>query len=183
MVNIMTLSGRIVGLLLAPGFDFAQITRLLEDLRLRDADILLVGNRESEDVAIPGGRAELLKPDTIVSRVDARDFDALIIPGGTVQGLAMDGRVLTLLLGLQEDRKPIAAYGNGPLALAAAGLLVDRRVAAPPGIRETLTEAGADYVDQELVVDHKLVTSRTVDEITHFVEALALLLEPVRSMR
>ncbi len=184
MVDIMTLSGRTLGLLLAPGFDFQQDSRLIEDLRLRDADILIVGAGKTAEHSIAGSRGDLIKPDAVISEVDAGDLDALIITGGgSVHSLAMDVRVLTLLLGAQAESRPVAAFGNGPLVLAASGLLVDRRVAAPVELRETLIKAGAQYMEQELVVDHKLVTACTIDEITHFVEAIALLLEPVTTLK
>lgn len=184
MVDIMTLGGRYIGVLLGPGFDNQQVSRLVQDLRLRDAEVRLIGLGEARNVAVASNRGDLLKPDSILSEVTPSDFDALIVPGGSsASRLASDERVLTLLLGIQAENKPVAAFGNGQLVLAASGLLASRRVAAPPEIREALSEAGAEYIDQELVADHKLVTSRTVEEITHFVEALALLLEPATSVR
>lgn len=184
MVDIMTLSGRTLGLLLAPGYDFQQVTRLVQDLRLRDAELLLIGTGETENVAIAGSRGDLIKPDLVLSNISASSMDALIIPGGgSVPRLAADGRVLTLLLEIQSQSKPVAAYGNGPLVLVASGLLADRRVAGIAAIKEELIAAGARYLDKELVVDHKLVTARSVEEITHFVEAVALLLEPAKTLR
>lgn len=183
MVDIMTLSGRVIGLLLAPGFNFQEVSRLVQDLCLRDAQVRVIGIGETRNIAIASSRGDLLKPDTTITEVTPADFDALIVPGGgSANRLAADERVLTLLLGVQADSKPVAAYGNGQVVLAASGLLASRRVAAPPEIKDDLSEAGAEYIDQELVVDHKLVTSRTMEEITHFVEALALLLEPATSM-
>lgn len=183
MVDIMALSGRTIGLLLGPGFDYQQVSRLKQDLRLRDASVLIVGTGETRNVAIVSSRGDLVKPDSTLSEVSPEDFDALIVPGGgSVKTLASNEQVLTLILGVQAENKPVAAFGNGQLVLAASGLLADRRVAAPPEIKEALVKAGGEYVDRELVVDHKLVTSRTVEEITHFVEALALLLEPAASM-
>ena len=64
-----------------------------------------------------------------------------------------------------------------------AGLLAGRRVTGADSIRARMNEANAVFIDQDVVVDHKLVTARATDDVTHFLEAITLLLEPVTFLR
>lgn len=182
-VIAMKLKGRTVGITVAPGFDDTQVVEAAQLLRKRGAKVVIISTGESEVVAVAGMRGSLLKPDTVISKSHPSDFDAIIIPGGDAPArLKADVRVLTLLLGMSSQQKPLGAVFNGPVVLAAAGLLSERRVTGDSAIKGELENAGARFVSQGVVVDHNLVTCGTESDLTHFVDAVLFLLEPATTL-
>lgn len=168
-----------IGLLVAPGFDDSQVLRIARLLQGRGATVKVIGVGENASLAVYGSSGSLLKPDVTPEGLGAGDLDALIIPSRKTQNdLIADEKVLTLLIVVNALAKPVGAVGNGQLVMAAAGLLSGKRVTGDAGIREKLEEAGANYVDQELVVDRNLVTARDGGELDHFIDVIAFLLEP-----
>ncbi len=171
----MTLSGRTIGLYLTPGYDARLVVRLEKGLRRRGAKAVLVGSDDREPMGIP----TISLADTAVE-----DMDALVIPAySTSEPPAGDEKILTLLIVMQNSRKPVGAIGNAPIVLAAAGLLAGRRVTGADSIRDRMDDANAVFIDQDVVVDHKLVTARVTDDVSHFLEAVTLLLEPAATRR
>lgn len=184
MVNIMALSGRTVGIVIAPGFDDKQAARVMQELRLRDARMNLIGTGETTAVAMAGNSGALIKPDITLSEAAADDLDAIIIIGGkSIERLTLDEKVMTLLVAMQQLGKPVAALGNGPLAAVAAGIATGRRVAGNDSLRDQASKADAEYTESELAVDHKLITAKDIEDLTSFMEAIALLMEPATTLR
>lgn len=178
-VSAMALNSRNIGVLIAPGYDEPQLSRVTQMLCLKGASVQLISNVDNRSVVVPGGRGSLVMVDRILEDVDAADMDGLVITGGeSIDRLASDEKVLTLMLRLQLANKPIAASGNGSLVMAAAGLVAGRRVTGAAGIKKKINEAGGSYQDQKLVVDHNLVTAFSDIEVKHLVEAMVFLLEP-----
>lgn len=180
----MNLKSKTVGIVVGPGFDDAQVVKTAQILRQRQARVIVISAAESEAVAIAGRQASLLKPDISLASLRADMVDALIIPGGdSVDRLKTDERVLTLLMEISMAEKPIGAISNGPLLLAAAGLVNGMRSTGIEAIKEELEKAGSRFLEQGVVVDHNLVMARTEDDIPHFVDAVSFLLEPAPSLR
>ena len=113
-----------------------------------------------EDVAVdvPLGRA---RPD---------DFDALLLPGGVINPdtLRMQPQAVAFVKAFFDAGKPVAAICHGPWTIIEAGAARGRRVASWPSLKTDLRNAGAEWVDQEAVVDRNLVTSRKPDDIPAF---------------
>ncbi len=178
------MSGRTIGLYLTPGYDSALVIRLEKGMRSRGAKVVLVGYGDRESVDIPGAGGSVSIPARSLTDTTVEDMDALVIPACSAgEYKTADEKILTLLIVMQNIRKPVGAIGNAPVMLAAAGLLAGRRVTGAESIRARMDDANAVFIDQDVVVDHKLVTARATDDVTHFLEAITLLLEPAATRR
>ena len=105
-----------------------------------------------------------------IADVSAADYDALLLPGGVMSPdkLRMHGPVVAFVREMWEAKKPIAAICHGPWTLIEAGAVDGRRVTSWPSLRTDLINAGANWVDEEVVADQGLVTSRKPDDIPAF---------------
>ncbi|HET6743532.1 MAG TPA: type 1 glutamine amidotransferase domain-containing protein [Kribbella sp.] len=112
--------------------------------------------------------------DQQVSQVRVEDFDALILPGGTINPdrLRADPDAVEFVRSFVASGKPVAAICHGPWTLAEAGVLPGRRITSYPSIRTDLSNAGAEVVDEEVVVDGNLITSRNPGDLPVFCETL-----------
>lgn len=109
-----------------------------------------------------------------LDEVDAKEYAALLLPGGQMNPdiLRMDDRAVDIVNDFDDLDKPIAAICHAPWLLAEADIVDGRTVTAWPSIRTDLANAGADVVDEEVVVDGNLITSRMPDDIPAFSRAL-----------
>ena len=122
-----------------------------------------------------------VKVDLSLAEANAKEFDALVLPGGQMNPdiLRMETRAIELIREFSATRKPIAAICHAPWLLAEADILAGRKVTGWPSIRTDLKNAGAEVVDEEVVVDEHLITSRKPDDIPAFSDALIAQLEKV----
>jgi protease I len=119
------------------------------------------------------------KVDTTVAETSASDYDALLLPGGVINPdlLRRDEKAVAFVKDFFTQKKPVAAICHGPWMLAEAGVLNGRKVTSFKSIRTDLQNAGAQWVDEEVVVDEGLVTSRSPKDLPAF---NAKLIEEVR---
>lgn len=112
--------------------------------------------------------------DVIIDDVSAADYDALLLPGGQMNPdiLRMNDDAIDLVNDFDDAGKTIAAICHAPWLLAEADILDGRTVTGWPSIRTDLANAGADVVDEEVVVDGNFITSRNPDDIPAFSKAL-----------
>jgi protease I len=109
-----------------------------------------------------------------VENVSVENFDALVIPGGRAPAaLRENPDVVEFVREFNEAGKIIAAICHGPQLLAAAGALEGRTVTCVSGIQDEMEEAGAEYVDEELVIDYNLITSRVPGDLDVFTRAIS----------
>jgi protease I len=115
-----------------------------------------------------------VKVDATLDRVSAEDFDALLLPGGQINPdkLRMEEKAVSLVREFAQSGKPVAAICHGPWLLVEADVVKGRTVTSWPSIRTDLRNAGAEVVDQEVVVDGNFITSRKPDDIPAFSKAL-----------
>jgi protease I len=115
-----------------------------------------------------------VKVDATLDSVSADDFDALLLPGGQINPdkLRMEEKAVSLVREFAQSGKPVAAICHGPWLLVEADVVRGRTVTSWPSIRTDLRNAGADVVDQEVVVDGNFITSRKPDDIPAFSKAL-----------
>jgi len=106
--------------------------------------------------------------------VDTEEFDALLLPGGALNPdkMRQEPRAVEIVQEFMEDEKPVAAICHAPWLLVEADVVEGRRVTSYPSVRTDLENAGADVVDEQVVVDGNLITSRKPDDIPAFSEAL-----------
>ena len=121
-----------------------------------------------------GEKGKSITPDITLDDVTSADYDALLLPGGVANPdkLRMEDRAVELVEELCDDDKPVAAICHGPWLLAEADVIEGKRLTSWPSIRTDLANAGADVVDEEVVVDGNLITSRKPDDIPAFSNAL-----------
>jgi protease I len=117
--------------------------------------------------------------DQTLDEVNAGSFDALVLPGGQMNPdkLRMEPKAIELVQSFAAAGKPVAAICHGPWLLAEADVLEGRTVTSWPSIRTDLRNAGAEVVDQAVVVDGNLITSRKPDDIPVFAKAVIAALE------
>jgi protease I len=117
---------------------------------------------------------ESVDVDLVLDEVSAEDYDALLLPGGQMNPdiLRTEHKVIDLVREFDAAGKPIAAICHAPWLLAEAKVIEGRSVTAWPSIRTDLVNAGAAVIDEEVVVDGNLITSRKPADIPAFTEAL-----------
>ena len=110
------------------------------------------------------------KVDQVLSNVKASDYDALVLPGGVINPdkLRTNDDALDFIKGFFEAGKPVAAICHGPQILISAKLVEGRKMTSFPSIKIDLMNAGAEWHDEEVIVDKGLVTSRNPDDLPAF---------------
>ncbi|PYY49257.1 protease [Curtobacterium sp. MCLR17_043] len=158
------------------GVEQDEIVVPTEQLRERGASVTVAAKETGTIQTLVGDKdpGQTLEPDTTIAGVDAKDFDALVIPGGTINAdtLRQEPRAATLVQAFAEASKPVAAICHGPWTLVEAGVLSGKTVTSFPSLQTDLRNAGAEWVDQEVQVDGGFITSRTPDDLPAFVDAI-----------
>jgi len=110
-----------------------------------------------------------IRAEVAASQAKIDDFNGIIVPGGWAPDrLRQDEAVLALVRGLHETKKVVAAIGHAGWVLASAGIVEERRLTCYHAIRDDLRNAGAEVLDQEVVRDGNLITSRKPDDLPAF---------------
>lgn len=165
------LEGKKVAILVADGFEQVEMTKPREALKEAGAETSIVspslGKIQGMNHADKGD-----KFDVDISLADARpeEFDALMIPGGLMNPdqLRSTDEALEFVRHFFGNGKPVAAICHAPWVLIDAGVVRGRTITSWPAIKTDVRNAGATWVDQEVVVDNGLVTSRNPDDIPAF---------------
>lgn len=121
-----------------------------------------------------GEKGATITPDTTVADIDSDDYDALVLPGGVANPdtLRTDERTVELVQEFFDDGKPVAAICHAPWLLVEADVLDGKRATGWPSVRTDMENAGAEVVDEEVVIDGNLITSRKPDDIPAFIDAI-----------
>jgi len=119
-------------------------------------------------------KGQSITPDLTLDDVDTDDFDALVLPGGVgnPDKMRLQERAVEIVTEFMEDDKIVAAICHAPWLLVEADVVDGRRMTSWPSVRTDLENAGADVVDEEVVVDGNLITSRKPDDIPAFNAAI-----------
>ena len=114
------------------------------------------------------------KVDTTVALADPEDYAALVLPGGVINGdfVRADADAVAFVKAFFDAGKPVAAICHAPWVLAEADILRGRKMTSWPSLQTDLRNAGADWVDEEVVVDGNLVTNRNPDDLDAFSAAI-----------
>jgi protease I len=176
-----SLQGKKVAILAADGVEKVELEQPREALTEHGAQVQLLSLKPGEIQARnhdlePAGTFDV---DRTVSDVSVDEFDALVLPGGTVNPdkLRLDSAAVTFVREFVNSGKPVAAICHGPLTLVEAGVVAGRTLTSYPSIRTDLRNAGARVVDEEVVVDRNLVTSRSPSDLPAFCAAVVRQLE------
>jgi protease I len=155
------LSGKKVAMVVANGFEQVELTEPKRALEEAGAAVSIVS---PESGKVRGWKF------TEWEDAKADDFDALVLPGGVLNPdkLRTNEWALQFVRAFFESGKPVAAICHGPWTLIDAGVVKKRTMTSYPSIRTDLKNAGAKWVDKEVVVDNGLVTSRSPDDLPAF---------------
>jgi protease I len=169
------LTGRHIAVLAADGFEKAELTVPVTALRAAGAKVDIVSLRPGRIRGVnlhePASR---VRATTTVSEANPADYDALLVPGGFINPdlLRQSARAREFVRAFGDANKPIASLCHGPWVLASAGMLSGRTLTSWPGIRDDMVNAGATWLDEELVHDGNLMTSRGPQDLVPFVRAI-----------
>jgi protease I len=160
----------------ANGFEDSELLQPYQQLNEEGVSADIASMRAG---TITGKHGMEVKATLSVDEVNPDDYQMLLLPGGKAPAeLRKHQRVLEIVRHFFQQNKPVAAICHGPQILISAGVMEDRTSTSYPSVAEELREAGANYLDQEVVVDGNLITSRRPDDIPAFVgEILAVLKE------
>ncbi len=169
------LKGRRIAVLAADGFESVELWIPMRAMQLAGAKVDVISLRHGRIRGVnlhePARRIHV---DSTVREVNPEDYDALLIPGGFINPdlLRQSADARGFVRAFDLENKPIATICHGPWVLASSGLLDGRTLTSWPGIRDDVVNAGAIWLDQELVRDGNLLTSRGPQDLGPFVSAL-----------
>lgn len=161
-----------VAVVLADDFEDAEYRQPADCLSEAGHSLTVVGSRQGTEVE--GKRHhERVKVEATPRDVRAEDFDALLIPGGfSPDHLRTDAAIVDFVRRFHDSGKLIAAVCHGPSLLVDADAVRGHRLTSWPSIRRDLVNAGGDVVDEAVVVDGNLITSRKPDDLPAFCDAI-----------
>ena len=169
------LDGKTIAILATDGVEQVELTEPRKALEDAGAKTELVSFEAGEIQGFDHlDHADKLPVDKTLADVSADDYDGLLIPGGVANGdfLRADEDAVRFTADFAKARKPIAAICHAPWVLVEAGVARDRRLTSWPTLRTDIRNAGGNWVDEQVVVDSGLVTSRMPDDIPAFNEKM-----------
>ncbi|MFI9651140.1 DJ-1/PfpI/YhbO family deglycase/protease [Guyparkeria halopsychrophila] len=166
-----TLTGKRVALLVADGFEQVELTEPKRALEQAGATAQIVS---PADGRVKGWQhtewGDTFDVDVPLDSASESNFDALVLPGGVMNpdALRQNKKAVSFVRSFFDQHKPVAAICHGGWTLVEADVLQGRRVTSYPSIQTDLKNAGAVWVDEEVVVDNGLVTSRNPNDLPAF---------------
>ncbi|HZE83143.1 MAG TPA: type 1 glutamine amidotransferase domain-containing protein [Puia sp.] len=166
-----TLTGKKIAILTEDGFEEIELTSPKKVLEEAGAEVHIISPRTDKVKAWDQDHWSIELPvDRPLDQANAEDYDALMLPGGVLNPdrLRQDRRAVEFAQQFLESGRPVAAICHGPQLLIETGLIEGRKMTSYPSLRTDLENAGAMWVDEEVVVDNGLVTSRTPKDLEAF---------------
>ena len=166
-----SLKGLNVAILVTDGFEQVELTEPRKALDEAGAKTQIVSPKNEHVRAWKVADWSIELPvDVKLKDAQPDDFDALLLPGGVINPdlLRIDPKAVAFVKAFFDDGKPVAAICHGPWTVIETGAARGRRITSWPSLKTDLKNAGADWVDQQVVVDDGLVTSRSPDDIPAF---------------
>jgi protease I len=166
-----TLANVKVAILATDGFEQSEMTQPRQALDQAGAKTVLVSLKPGEIRSWSGKDwGDRFKVDLAITDAHARDFDALVLPGGVMNPdhLRINAAAVAFVKAFVDAKKPIAAICHGPWTLINAGGVAGKRMTSWPSLEADLRNAGANWIDDQCVVDGALVTSRKPDDLPAF---------------
>jgi protease I len=169
--NDANLAGLRVAILATDGFEQAELTEPRKALDTAGAQTEIVSPKQGK---VRGWKmkewGDEVRVDQTLDDADPNDYDALVLPGGVINAdaLRIQPRAVKFVKSFFDSDKPVGVICHAPWALIESGNARGHRMTSWPSLKTDLTNAGAQWVDEEVVVDGKLVTSRKPDDIPAF---------------
>lgn len=177
MAQEQSLKGKRVAVLMTDGVEQIEYTSPRSFLEEHGAQVTLISPKDKGE-QVQGfhhaDKADRFAVELNVGQANARDFDALVLPGGVSNPdqLRLSPESIDFIRSFAGEDKPIAAICHGPWTLIDAGVAQAKHLTSWPSLQQDLRNAGAEWTDEEVVVDGKLVTSRKPDDLPAFNLAL-----------
>lgn len=179
-VEQQALKGKRIAVLMTDGVEQIAYTSPRRFLEQHGAQVVLLAPKAAGDVVqgfdrlAPGAQFEVEKN---IREARPNDYDALVLPGGVANPdqLRLSPESIAFIREFAASDKPIAAICHGPWSLIAAGVAQSKHLTSWPGLQQDLRNAGAEWTDDAVVIDGRLITSRKPDDLPAF--NLALLQE------
>ena len=170
------LEGKRIAMIAADGVEEVELRKPREALEEAGAQVELLSIAEGEIQAVEGeiNKAATYPVDRAVADASPDDYDGLVLPGGVANPdkLRAEESVVSFVQGFFRTGKPAGAICHGPWTLVEADLVRGRKLTSYASIRTDIRNAGGEWVDEEVVVDQGLVTSRNPDDLPAFCEKL-----------
>jgi len=169
------LTGLRIAILATDGFEQSELTEPREALDAAGAVTEVVSPKEDEVRGWHHKEWGLRVPvDQDLAGADARDYDALVLPGGVMNpdALRMQPEAIAFVKAFFSAGKPVAAICHGPWTVIESGAAKGQRMTSWPSLKTDIRNAGGEWVDEEVVVDRSLVTSRKPDDLPAFNRAM-----------
>jgi protease I len=166
-----TLTGKKVAILTESGFEEVELTSPKKALEEAGAEVKIVSPQKEKVKAWDHDHWSIELPvDVQLDSAQTEDYDALVLPGGVLNPdqLRMNKKAVEFAQQFLETGKPVAAICHGPQLLIETGLIEGRNMTSYPSLQTDLKNAGALWVDKEVVVDNGLVTSRSPKDLEAF---------------
>jgi protease I len=169
------LQGKRIAILATDGFEQSELTEPKKNLEQAGARTEVLSIKDGE---IKGWNhtdwGDRVKVDRLVSQANPADYDALVLPGGQMNPdkLRMDESAVDFVRRFANSGKIVAAICHGPWTLIEAGVVRGRTMTSWPSVQTDLVNAGARWVDDQVVTDGNLITSRKPDDIPAFSQAI-----------
>jgi protease I len=177
---VMTISRQKIAALVTDGFEQVELTGPMEALKAAGATVVIVSPKEGTIQGMNHDeKGDEFRPDRTLASSSPEEFDALLLPGGVANPdyLRVDPKAVAFVRHFVTAKKPIAAICHGPWTLIEADGVRGRKMTSWPSLKTDLTNAGATWVDQTVVQDGPLITSRKPDDIPAFSKAFIGMLE------
>lgn len=175
MSDALKLDGYNVAILATDGVEQSELLEPKAALEKAGAVVQIVSLKSGKIKSwSKGDWGKNIKVDLALDAADAEDFDSLVLPGGVLNPdqLRMDEKAVAFVRDFVNAGKPISAICHGPWTLIETGVVRGRHMTSWPSLKSDLINAGADWTDEEVVVDQGLVTSRKPADLPAFNEKM-----------
>ena len=169
------LDGKRIAFLATDGVEQVELTEPLEAARNEGAEVEVISLKKGEFQGFNHlDKGDTFTADRAVKDADADDYDGIVLPGGVANPdfLRSDEDAVRFVRSFVEAKKPVGAICHGPWMLVEAGVVRGRRVTSWPSLQTDIRNAGGEWVDEQVVVDNGLVTSRKPDDLPAFNEKI-----------
>lgn len=165
------LKNKKIAFLATDGFEQVELTRPWEAIKEEGGEPVLVSLEKGQIQGVHHDeKGDKFNVDKTLDEVSASDFHGLVLPGGVFNpdALRMNGDAVKFVKSFFEQHKPVSAICHGPWTLVEAGVVEGRKLTSWPSLKTDIVNAGGEWVDEEVVVDEGLTTSRNPDDLDAF---------------
>ncbi|WP_310991856.1 type 1 glutamine amidotransferase domain-containing protein [Aequorivita marina] len=160
-----------IAILATDGFEESELKSPKDAMEKEGFSVDVIGENEGEIKSWSDGNwSNAYQVDATIENTNATDYNALMLPGGVINPdkLRRNEEALKFVRAFFEAKKPVAAICHGPQVLISAGVVNGRKMTSFASIKDDLINAGANWVDEEVVVDKGFVTSRSPNDLPAF---------------